>query len=53
MIDETWLYKNQDALNLVIEGLQQALNGEFVELPNILEDLIWLDSLDDIEILTK
>jgi hypothetical protein len=45
--DEAWLYKNQAALGLVRQGLDDARNGNFAEAsPDVDRDL---DGLNDVE----
>ena len=46
--DEAWLYKNQTALNLVREGLNDARHGNFAEAdPDVDGDLRWLNDVED------
>ena len=46
--DEAWLYKNQTALDLVRQGLNDARGGNFAEAsPDVDRDLNLLNSDDD------
>lgn len=46
--DEAWLYKNQTALGLVREGLNDARHGNFAEAgPDVDGDLRWLNDVED------
>ncbi len=45
---EAWLYQNTEALTKVIQGLKEARQGQFSELPpDIDADLEWLEDVDD------
>lgn len=45
---EAWLYKNETALGLVRQGLEDARHGNFAAAsPNVASDLEWLDDVDD------
>ena len=45
---EAWLYKNETALGLVRNGLEEAREGVFSDSPPDVEaDLEWLDDVDD------
>jgi hypothetical protein len=48
---ELWLHQNEDALSMVVRGIGQARAGEFVEGPNVTEDLdeIGTDHDDDVQ----
>ncbi len=43
---ELWLYQNPKALAAVLEGIEQAKNGEFAENPPVI-DLSVLDEVDE------
>ena len=45
---EAWLYKNEAALGLVRQGLDDARRGNFAdESPDVESDLDWLDDVED------
>ena len=46
--EEAWLYKNETALGLVREGLDDARRSNFAETsPDVDSDFEWLDDVED------
>ena len=48
-IEQAWLLKNKEALNLLEKGLEQARNGETAQDPTVGEDFSWLDDVEEDE----
>lgn len=46
-VKEAWLFKNQEALNLVTSGILQAQQREFAQDPRV-EKHAWLEEMDDV-----